>query len=307
MNNSKQVVIGAATGYQYHQVDPFINSLLKTGYSGDVVLIVYEDNAELMSKLKAKGIKLLTIKNFDNHKLKSLFKLRFNPRLQFIFWFIIHLINLTFFFNSKLRIFNLGRISSFNLSIACSRYYYYYKILSSTKYEHIMVSDVKDVVFQTNPFDNVEKGIYFAIESKDVKIKEQKGNDKWVKRLFNEHEYTYLKEQNISCSGTTLGTREHMLDYFQLMIHILATNSNKIAGRFGYDQGAHNYIVWRKKVKDYHLVQNLAGFILTMVTTEESEFIVNNEGMLTNKDGSIVSIIHQYNWFPNVKFKAIEI
>lgn len=302
--NNNDLVIGAATGYNFNQVKPFIYSLKKTGYCGKICLIIYK-NQSLKKELKSLGVDILEISKGNIFGFQKLSILRFNPRIQFIFQTLISLVKVFFHKNIDPRIKSIGQISSLNLSIACSRYYHYLKYISSTNFDRILLADIKDIVFQSNPFEHIGDGIYYAIENHEVTIKDQDGNDKWIKRLFSTKDYNFLKDQLISCSGSTIGSRKEIIDYLYNMVDILATNSHKIPGRYGYDQGAHNYIVWNNIVPNNHHVQNLNGFILTMVTSNEEEILIE-DGTLVNKNGSIISIVHQYNWFPNIKFKAIE-
>jgi hypothetical protein len=304
----RNLVIGAALGYNANHLNPFIRTLRATGYSGDIVFFVAHDvDEELLDYLKSFDVKAIRIQTFLSWIPKPLRIRRFSKHLRFIHKNYYQFLRSLFKDDQKfLRA--VGRTSTWFLSIACSRYFYYYDYIvkNASSYEHIMLSDVKDVVFQTDPFLNVhERKIYYAIENPKVRIKDQPGNDKWVKVLFGEQIHEELAGEKISCSGTTLAHVSCMLPYLEEMIKILASNSYKIPGLFGYDQGAHNYLVWKELIPDAKLVANREGPITTMYTSEYDDFLMDKDGFMLNDDGSKVSIIHQYFGHPDLNLKVL--
>ncbi|MFY0607975.1 MAG: hypothetical protein JXR10_14750 [Cyclobacteriaceae bacterium] len=304
----KNLVIGAALGYNSAQLRPFVSTLRATGYTGDIVFfIAHNADEELIDFLYSFDVTPVRIQRFLNWIPKKIQIRRFSKYLRFIHKNYYHFLS-WFIKDEKRFIHAVGSTSAWFLSVACSRYFYYYDYLNkhSGEYNYAMLSDVKDVVFQTDPFENIkEQKIYYAVENPAVRIKDQPGNDKWVRTLFGDSVHAELALNKISCSGTTLAYISCMIPYLEEMIKILGLNSYKIPGLFGYDQGAHNYVVWKKLIRDFELIENGEGPVTTMYTSEYHDFIVSEDGLMLNKDGSKVSVIHQYFGHPDLNLKVL--
>jgi hypothetical protein len=69
-----------------------------------------------------------------------------------------------------------------------------------------MMSDVRNVVFQRNPFDGISSPkCHFYLESAGRTIGEDPTNARWVRGCLSAAEAERLAACRISCSGITIG------------------------------------------------------------------------------------------------------
>ncbi len=303
------LVIGAAVGYTFEQIKPFLFTLKKTGYEGDICLFVNHQNTEEdIALLLEEGVIVYRIQNYLNYLPRFISERRFARILKPLHWLLPKLPSILPVSNIK-RSLLIGSISSFFLSVACSRYYYYYKFLCQKKfkYEFVLFSDIRDVLFQSNPFDklNGNETVLFAMEHETCLLGKDSSNSRWIKHLYKKEEIEKIENFVVSCSGTTLARKGYYENYLTEMILETAKQTHKIVGAFGFDQGIHNYLLRTNKFKNYSMQINGEGIYCTMLTTPINEFLLNNRNQIVNKDGSMVPIVHQYNWFPTINLDVL--
>ena len=190
-----------------------------------------------------------------------------------------------------------------NQEIAQRRYELYEYVLKNLdkKPRKILLTDSRDVVFQSNIFNNkFKKPLNFFFEKE--KIQNDPRNARWLIRTVGIEEFEKIKKKNISCSGTTLGNFKEILEYTILMKkyiyhypykkplrHILSFKKKDT----GFDQGIHNYLLHNKFFKKKETHKNDSSMICT--TAYMKKFNFNKKKQLINKNGKIYSIIHQYD------------
>jgi hypothetical protein len=60
------VIAGAISGYDYEQVRPWLESIRRTNFQGDVILICYEIDGFTLSKLRSEKVGCIEVKKVDN-------------------------------------------------------------------------------------------------------------------------------------------------------------------------------------------------------------------------------------------------
>src|SRR5579883_784939 len=108
MRNSKNLIMGLWSGLDFWHLEPFIASLRRTAFSGDICVMVSDVSAETIAALHAHGI---LVERFDRLALPPLHG-------------------------------------------GTARYFAYLDFLArhADEYAHVMLSDLRDVVFQSDPF-----------------------------------------------------------------------------------------------------------------------------------------------------------
>ena len=294
----KELIICAATGYNFKQVEPFLKSLYKTNYTGDVVLLV--NNYSLLKDLKSNNyhnVKLEIVQKFLNFIPKNLQKYRFSRKFSFITKCFPQVLNLL---PTLLNNFFTITFNQFFHHIALSRYAYFHKIIKSNpKYNKIFFSDVRDVIFQDNPFNFLwDNNLYFALEDDSATL--EANNRMWLEDLYTSKIFNKIGTKNVICSGTTFGNREELITYCLEMCKEQLKFIYKIAYFDGYDQGIHNYLIYSNKFKNYTLFKNFESPILSMHNISKNKLSLNKEGLFINKDGSVVNVLHQYDRFTEI-------
>lgn len=174
------------------------------------------------------------------------------------------------------------------------RFFIAREILTKINADEILLSDARDVYFQSDPF-GVE-GVVFAEEPQ--LISGCKVNSNWIKKYLGEDEFQTITSNPILCGGTILGQRLELinfLDNFTKTIEAVRSRQTNLA--WGVDQACLNSMVWNTHSSPtYKTSKNYQGFALTLF--HEKSFLMNSEGRLINRDRSIIPVIHQYDRFP---------
>ncbi len=264
----KCLILGMASGYDHGQVRPFVTSLERTGFKGDLVLFVSKISGETAAFLRGHGARLVRVEDERAHLEDFSGKLNVQP----------------------------GDISR-DLSPCNMRYILYYSYLSrhGKKYSRVMLADVRDVFFQRDPFDfDSGGGLCCFLEDRCVTIGSEKLNSKWMRTAFGKDMLSKMGGNCIACSGVTIGTVPSMIEYLERMSTYLAkTESEK-----GIDQAVHNFLVYNDMLPDLRIFENGSGPVLNLDHTRRISF--NEDGCVVNGEGDIINVIHQYDRHPGL-------
>ena len=133
--DNKNAIITASFGYPVEQIRPFINSALRH-VDAELVLLVNEQNYwPIRKEYKKTGRVKIVLKSNVLYRVAD--KISKRP-----------------LFKTK--------------HIKFRRYEYYTSIIKKSTYNNVLLSDVRDVVFQDDPFKVMESKVYFGLE--DVTI-----------------------------------------------------------------------------------------------------------------------------------------
>jgi hypothetical protein len=194
---------------------------------------------------------------------------------------------------------------SFTRSVHARRYALYLDYLRAhpTRYDQVMMSDVRDVLFQKNPFDGiVGPNCRFYLESASRSIGEDTANSRWVRGSLSAAEAQALAPFRISCSGVTIGGTAALVAYLERM----AARVRKIPLRIyraighGYDQAIHNYLVHLDPAIDGVIEEN-NGHVATMALEPRALYRLDGDARIRAADGRQFPICHQYDRFPDIK------
>ena len=95
-----------------------------------------------------------------------------------------------------------------SISLNNYRFLFYLKYLEDNpgKYENVMLTDIRDVVFQKNIFDDiVENRIYYFLEDASEVFRSSQMNYRWCLYANGEEVTNKIIDENVSCAGITLG------------------------------------------------------------------------------------------------------
>jgi len=189
------------------------------------------------------------------------------------------------------------------------RYFYYqeYLHLNVEKYRYVMLTDVRDVVFQLHPFSfNTEDGLNVFLEHNKL-IGECDWNRGWVRVIYGQEGLDKVKDRPISCSGVTIGPAPEVLDYLNLMCEEFAKTTVALGG---IDQGVHNYLLWTNRLDNIldRVNFNLEGPVMTMGYMPGEIFKFDSRNRLTNLNSKPAHIVHQHDRYGSLweadRFKA---
>lgn len=184
------------------------------------------------------------------------------------------------------------------MPIHALRYFLYDEYLKNkqTAYDKIMLSDLRDVYFQRDPFDfDMQRGLCVFLEN--ITIGCCPYNSSWISVLFNRDTAESMRDCQVSCSGITIGSTACILDYLSIMRKYLLPPRQIV----GYDQGVHNYILYKGLLKDTHLYINDFGPVLTMGYLKS--WNKTEDGLIADYKGNPVNVLHQYDRHPEALWK----
>lgn len=300
MNN---LIIGVSKGYTYDNLVPFLQSLEEINFKGEVCLFVSEMDAEGMAKLRRHQVTLIP---FNVRRINigykyvwpySIITKTMNSAIGFfpINRLIGHTINLISGAFSKRRQSVRNRLLSNIVNVHCLRYILYQDFLRENpdRFENVMMTDVRDVIFQRDPFDfDIGDSLCCFLEDEREKIKDSEGTRNWIVSGFSKEAALSIDENIVSCSGVTIGKYGAVMSYLEEFIkELMMVRTHP----HGLDQGIHNYLIYNHRLKDLKMYSNGLGPVLTMQQSMDIPLEFNVEGLVKNYDGSVPNVLHQYD------------
>jgi hypothetical protein len=299
MSNPKiNLILGSIRGIEIEMLDPFLFSLEKTGYKGDVCLFVSKVSNRTLNALKQRRVMIFPFRTINSHRvlIRQLYPSFVNAAMRSAKL-------LTFFLKAEKRIIIQVYIARSLINTFINhRFFLYYIFLSKNadKYSRVLLTDLRDVIFQRNPFDSdLGDGLCCFLEDKSMTLAACPYNSAWLLAAFGPNILTELGNNPISCAGVTIGDSQSIAKYLTTMVKILISLGAK-ALIPGVDQAVHNYIVHKKQVENLRLFENHSGPVLTMGYIPSNRIVFNSDGLVINDDGSVVHILHQYDRHPHI-------
>jgi hypothetical protein len=303
-SDKKNLVMGLAKGYQWEVIRPFFASLRNSGYSGDICLFYSDLDERTVRSLREYDVELVpftmgtvnlllkrvSVFSLLNHIYRS--PLNYIYPMHKLYYDLVNRVSSRQNGQRDLRKF---RIAAKTFNVYCVRFplYYLYLAQHQDKYARVMLSDVRDVVFQRDPFDfEFEDGLCFFMEDDRQPIKNCPYNSLWLRTGYGEEAVQEVGDQIASCSGTTIGSTNAIMRYLDLMVdHMLRLKFHPA----GMDQGVHNYLLYKNEITNVKLFPNRLGPVFTMGKTVDLPTRFNEEGLVLNIDGTVAHVLHQYD------------
>ncbi len=186
--------------------------------------------------------------------------------------------------------------------IQAHRFERFAKVLQGAagRYDQVIVSDVKDVLFQRHPFAGVtEPGCRFYLEAAPWTFATEPTNRRWAKLFLGEAEFAAISPCRISCCGVVLGDATSVTDYLARLAGYLQALPRELRLEGGADTVFHN--------KMAHLTHEVPGTIVendvhvaTMGISPPGTYVAGADGVIRTADGRAPAILHQYDRLPDI-------
>jgi len=305
--NARHLILASATGYSWSQISPFVDSLRRSGFAGNVLMLIGPQPADVPEHLRAAGIQMWPVHPWLS-RLPTWWRRKFYSRR----FGLIHrgypwLCDRLPLPAATRRLIKAWLARPFH-HIACSRYFFYLSFLTAhaRDYDRVMLSDVRDVLFQEDPFSHFNAApLQFFLEHRTVFIGQHSGNANWVRGACSEAALAAIADHRVSCSGITLGSTAGILRYLAAMTDQLALATPRISGFDGYDQGVHNHLIWTGAFPDAELFENNRGPVLSMHGMPSDEIHCNDRGQVVGDDGHVIPVLHQYDRHPALRDRLL--
>lgn len=184
-------------------------------------------------------------------------------------------------------------VSDNAMNINSLRFYAYHRYLDCMDYDHILLADVRDIVFQRDPFDFEKKDtIYASLEDKDT-LDSCSINKNWILKCYPNDVCRKMAHCRVSCAGTIVGTGVRIKKHIENICNELDKIDQRVLNESGPDQVVHNFLVYQGDEK-FDYIDNNTGPIVTLAKTCEGDIKYNSDGLMVNTSG-VVNIVHQYD------------
>jgi hypothetical protein len=301
------VLTSAALGYTREQVLPFLRSLRRAGASARVVLFA---DAPLARALEREPpIERLTVIRVAPY-LPMRLGLLSHRRLMGRVWFPIAEAILAALrrlpTSRRMRLAALLRVAPALYTPMEARFLRYWRYLRRHPHRRVLLSDVRDVLFQGDPMAACpEEALGVTIETDRYCLAGERHNAAWIKRVYGEQMLAAIGPQRVANVGVTLGAHADVERYLERMAAELLALSPARAGIGGGDMAVHNALIWTGRAGQVELLAPLEGPAATLNGIGEGELRLDAEGRLLNRDGSHPSIVHQYDRQPTISARLL--
>jgi hypothetical protein len=280
----KDLILGCITNYTFDKVANWVNSIDRSGFDGHKLVIAYNVGFDIVDELTKRNFTVVTF-NRDDANRRFIYRENFN--------------------------------------VVVDRFYHSWKVLNDIEDQvrYVIATDVRDVVFQTNPSETLTRFNSFAQYDELQKIiastegisyrNEQWGNNNM--RLSFPYVHEYMLDKTIYNAGVIAGLASTVKDLFLNIYMICANMPHTIPGGGGPDQAAYNTLLTMKEYKSITRFTNAPDAWAAQLGTvadpskinQYRQYLTDNEpiienGEVFNNEGQKYCIVHQYDRVPNL-------
>jgi len=162
--------------------------------------------------------------------------------------------------------------------------------------KHALLTDVRDVVFQGDPFAPLLQPLEVYSEC-DGPLRDHDFNMKYIKAIVGDDIAHSLGDQACICVGTVLGQRESLIRLCRLILMLGAIPRSEVGGAFGADQATANLAVHLGLIPA--VVEPNYSRVATVGLSAPGS-LVFDDGKIRNPDGSLSPIVHQHDRHPEI-------
>ncbi len=268
----KDVVIGCITNYTFDKIKNFVNSIEQSSFNGYKVMVVYNVPKSTVNELESRG------------------------------WIVM-----SFNYDEKLEYYSYKQ----NFRIMCDRQLHYYETITHLQSEfgnlrYVIALDPKDVIFQSNPSDWLEKNIgdkKINVGCESIRYRDEPWGRSNLAESFGESMYERCKDNLIFNCGTLAGEWKTMSELFLNIYTMCVGSPNQTP-----DQAALNILLSMDVYKNStNFAMSEDGWACQAGTTVDEKILQHHRDKLVEPcphlDGDIVKtskgipfvLVHQYD------------
>lgn len=259
----KNLILTIMHGYDYPFVEPFIESLQKTRCTADLVIFVSDKVSKATKRILTK---------------KGAIVIDYNSQYPFIQGHREYFKNI---------------VPTVTINNYRFIFYLWHLVENGKDYQNVMLTDIRDVIFQREPFSNsFNDSICFFLEDPVQTFSYSELNYKWLADATEPGMAAKFTNNTASCAGVTIGNVDRVIDYLKFI-------KSKLDFRevlpWGLDQGIHNSYVYNVKPEKMIVYKSEQPFVYNMGAYQP--YKLNNKNEVVNKEDKPFAIIHQYDRF----------
>ena len=296
------LVLGYVEDYGRDDLYPFVDSLRQTGYTGDVTLFVRNVAPDALRLLETYDVDVRRVSRFDSKPTYSL-------PAWLVRWFNLSVdtFHPDLSVNRRLAsmLDTLGlHTSAVGQAIArvmwhcnVARFFYYARYLEAHRdYDVVLLTDIRDVIFQDHPFLNVSADRLLLFEEHPrTPLRHQVDNARWINALYGADRLDAIGEAPIICAGVMLGGADPLLAMIRAMnVEMVGTYIG-----WGTDQGVLNHLA-RMPHDDVRIHPFGTGPAMHLGIAPRRAVSTDAYGRVLDANGAVCPIIHQYDRHPDL-------
>lgn len=271
------IITTISSNYKWNEIGNWSKSLLRTGYSGDILIIAYNfestDNDNL-KRLQDLGIKNILIPTFDMYGND---------------------VGNKFIWHS-----GMINIQNSHTSVHNARLFHIWQYLNECQesYRYIISTDGRDTIFQTDPSDWLTKYCVrpMLVSSEGVTYELETWNQNNLITSFGIYLYEYLLKNVDVCNGGTFACNsKELMANFCLTMYLMSLSGQQ------RDQPAFNIVVRTMLKNDCQFVNLKDSWALQIgarlnqsVDMSDIYYVKNNE-IYCKQTNEPYCIVHQYD------------
>jgi hypothetical protein len=201
------------------------------------------------------------------------------------------------------------------------RFLYIYDLLNRNrgKYRYVISTDVRDVIFQSNPSDWLEQNLHtnFLAQSEAILIQDEAWNRENIIKNFGGYFYSVVAKEEVCNVGILAGKQDYVRDMCFNIYQMSLNRADWVADQAAYNMIIHSHI-WKQNTEIADL--SSAWALNAHVTNKPDQldefgpFLLEErpymeEGLVKNSKGKPFCIVHQYDRVPewaNYYYKKYE-
>ena len=295
------LILGTAKGYRWEQVEPFLMSWRATCPHASLVLLIDETSSpEFRKRLEDSGAGYFLLPRLWTERSRLIRRILLSFHAAPLHRWLANRIGdpLKAAPNDILK---WRRLAAEFHHIGCSRFFSYLAYLEahSQEFSHVLLTDVRDVIFQADPFAHAPAaGLVLALETQGATLLAQTTNSRWLDYAYGRGRWMAFGDRRVSCAGTTLGTAPAIREYLTRMSAEIIRLTPRLVGQDGLDQGVHNFLLNMGQLPPSRLSENGHGTFATLHGEDPARFRRDDRLRLINDDGSVIPVVHQFDRHP---------
>jgi hypothetical protein len=270
----KDIVLGVIHNYGWNEVKNWVMSLHESGFSGRKVLLAYGVKPDLVSSVSKFGIEVFQMDFHSRNERINIPPLKVIDIRHFHTWFFL-------------------------------------KEQDENDYRYVIATDVRDVVFQSNPSTWLEEHMpsyghgKFISPSEGIRLKDEPWNASFMFNGFGPMVFDTLKDKPVVNCGTIAGEFPYFRD-FSLTLFSMAER-NLLIGLDCIDQTSLTVLSHTIAKRDIWTAPHDVGWACqcgVMLDPQKIEKFrpklldpepVVKDGLVYTSNGNLFTLVHQYD------------
>jgi hypothetical protein len=189
------------------------------------------------------------------------------------------------------------------------RFYHIYEFIRNLNYDHIITTDITDVVFQTDPTHLIESAIpnYLLVGGEGLNIEHEKWGFKNLCDSVGLKEAERIQSKEVLNVGVLVGSANAIKTILHFIANCAIGRADPIADQAMFNWVAHNALLdIQLKITTYDCAEIVHLGTLLDPRIKEEYSVYHNHGKLPyfkagqyyNPTGQLYAIVHQYDRVP---------